>query len=83
MASIKYIKNMKTKHKIFLAIMFMALLAGMMGGCTSKSAEKPCPVYYDGEGNPLPEHAIRLLIKSQYVIMTSDERDTITCYFHQ
>jgi hypothetical protein len=40
------------------------------------------PKYYDGEGNPIPDHVVSLLVKSQFVVMTAKEDSTINKYFY-
>lgn len=38
--------------------------------------------YYDGEGNEIPQQAVSLLVKSQFVIMTAKQDSVINQYFY-
>jgi hypothetical protein len=38
--------------------------------------------FRDGEGNELPEKAVRLLVMSQYVILDASEKEYLHKYFH-
>ncbi len=38
--------------------------------------------FYDGEGNRIPEKAVHLLVRSQFVIMDSAEDACINKYFY-
>lgn len=39
-------------------------------------------IFYDGEGNKIPTNAVRLLVRSQFVLMNNSEEDTIRKYFY-
>lgn len=38
--------------------------------------------FFDGEGNRIPVHAVKLLVRSEFVYMTLSEIDTIQKYFY-
>lgn len=38
--------------------------------------------FYDGEGNPIPIEAVRILVNCQFVIPTAAQTDTMNKYFY-
>lgn len=69
-----------TMKKLLLA--FGICIFGFIGTyyVVSATASCNCPLY-DGEGNKVPDKAVKALVKSQYVQTTPEEDSLITRYF--
>jgi len=63
------------------SIFFTLLIQAIINPAKNKEVNT-CPTYYDGEGNPIPDNAVNLLVKAQFVWMTAKEIDTIQKYFY-
>jgi hypothetical protein len=66
-----------------LARVIIVVIAVILAGSSPSPVKKvDCPVYYDGEGNEIPDYAVRLLVRSEFVLMLPTEIDTIQRYFY-
>ena len=80
------------KQIILRAILVAFILPIIWGTVTvrpSKTSDEPIAIpdgfgcsFFDGEGNRIPVHAVKLLVRSEFVYMTLSEIDTIQKYFY-
>jgi len=71
---------MKTRTLIiFLAVCVITYAGFYRIGQNARNNK--LPHFYDGEGNEIPYHAVRVLVQSQFVHVSKIEQDTITKYF--
>lgn len=68
---------MKPKSVIIVIMLFAACVAGM--GAVSIFHQPH--VFYSGEGEPIPYHAVDSLVRSTFVNLSKSGNDTLAVYF--
>lgn len=70
-----------TMKNIILALAFLAI--GGQGWCIyDLQTQVQQKTYYDGEGNPLPDKAVKLLVISQFGHLTAEEIQYLDQYIY-